>query len=168
MDRSDVQVLFEHLYWMRDRILQTAERSSAPLTDAAAPTVRGLRATLVHELDVEWSWRQRLRSSDPTTFPPEDVELVADDFPDLASVRDRWIADEAEMRAWLASLTDADLAAPCRAEAIPGSHPFWYHLQHLYTHGIQQLSDAAVLLTGAGGSPGELDFLQFVDDRSGK
>ena len=36
---------------------------------------------------------------------------------------------------------------------------------HLYTHGIQQFSDAAVLLTAAGQSPGELDFLDFVERR---
>ena len=45
------------------------------------------------------------------------------------------------------------------------SHPLWWHLQHLYTHAIQQLSNAAWLLSADGHSPGGLDFLEFVESR---
>ena len=54
------------------------------------------------------------------------------------------------MRAWLATLDEAALEASCRAER-DAAHPFWVHLQHLYTHAIQQFSDCAVSLTLAGG-----------------
>ena len=33
---------------------------------------------------------------------------------------------------------------------------------HLYSHGMQQFSEAAVLLTRAGRSPGDIGFLEFV------
>jgi hypothetical protein len=33
---------------------------------------------------------------------------------------------------------------------------------HLVSHGIQQFSEAAVLLTRAGRSPGEIGFLEFI------
>jgi hypothetical protein len=56
------------------------------------------------------------------------------------------------------------LEGPCRDEKRT-SHPLWYHFQHLYTHGIQQFADAAVLLSRAGHSPGEIDFLEFVEHR---
>jgi hypothetical protein len=36
---------------------------------------------------------------------------------------------------------------------------------HLYIQALQQFSDAAVLLTRAGATPGELDFLEFVESR---
>jgi uncharacterized damage-inducible protein DinB len=166
MDRSEVAILFDHLYWMRDRVLDAADDPGVPFTDSAPPTIRDLRATLVHEVDVEWSWRERLRSSDPTSFAEDDEELRPADYRSIAAIRDRWRRDEAEMRAWLGGLTDADLAGSCRAER-EARHPLWFHLQHLYTHGIQQLSDAAVLLTLAGRSPGELDFLEFADQRRG-
>lgn len=164
MNNADVQVLFDHLYWVRNRILDAADAPSVPFVDPTPPTVRDLRATLVHELDVEWSWRERMRAGDRTAFPPDDVELVPDDFPALQSVRARWLRDEAEMRDWIAGISDADLEGPCRVESL-GSHPFWFHLQHVYAHGVQQFSDAAVILTGAGRSPGELDFLDFLRQR---
>ena len=167
MNRSDVVLLFDHLYWVRDRVLAAADDPSIDMATAAASTLRDLRATLVHELDVEWSWRVRLQRDDPTDFAPDDRELEPADFPTLSALSDRWTADEAEMRAWLGSLTDGALAATCLAE--PGAtHPFWFHLQHLYSHGLQQLSDAASILTAAGRSPGELDFLEFVEDRLGR
>jgi uncharacterized damage-inducible protein DinB len=167
MNRSDVVLLFDHLFWMRDRVLDAGDHPSVDFATAAASTQRDLRATLVHELDVEWSWRVRLQRDDPTAFAPDDRELEPPDFPTLASLRDRWATDEAETRAWVAGLVDEDLVATCRAEP-DATHPFWFHLQHLYTHGMQQLSDAASILSTVGRSPGELDFLEFVEDRLGR
>ncbi len=162
MNHSDVRVLFDHLYWVRDRILEAADAPSVLFVDPHPSSLRDLRATLVHELDVEWSWRERLRGDDRTAFPPDDVELVPDDFPTLESLRVRWVRDEAEMRDWIADISDADLEGPCQVESR-GTHPLWFHLQHLYAHGIQQFSDAAVILSLAGRSPGELDFLNFLE-----
>ena len=164
MQHDDVATLFDHFYWLRDRVLAAAEAPGVRLTDATPVTTRDLRATLVHELDVEWSWRVRLRGADPTEFNPNDVELRPADLPTIAAIRQRWQEDEAEMRAWIGALTDADLEGSCRAEKRT-SHPLWYHLQHLYTHGLQQFANAAVLLSRAGHSPGEIDFLEFVEQR---
>ena len=164
MRPSDIAELFDHLYWMRDRILAAADAPGVPLTTDAHATIRDLRATLVHELDVEWSWRVRLASPDPTEFSADDEELDPTDFETLGQIRSRWADDELEMRRWLATLDDEALNASCRAER-GAAHAFWVHLQHLYTHAIQQFSDCAVALTLAGRSPGELDFLDFVLER---
>ena len=164
MRPTDIAELFDHLYWVRDRILAAADHDGVPLAAEAHATLRDLRATLVHELDVEWSWRERLRLPDPTHFPASDEDLDPADFGSLAAIRQRWAEDEREMRTWLGTMDEAALDAPCRAER-DAQHPFWVHLQHLYTHGIQQFSDCAVSLTLAGRSPGELDFLDFVPRR---
>jgi uncharacterized damage-inducible protein DinB len=162
---DDIIVLFDHLYWMRDRILEAAQRVPEAFVDASPVTIRDLRATLVHELDVEWSWRERLEQPEPPrAFGPAETELAPADYPTLDTVAEHWQRDESAMRAWLGQLTDADLATPWELES-PGGHPLWQHLVHLYTHGVQQLSDAAVILTRAGASPGELDFLEYVQER---
>jgi uncharacterized damage-inducible protein DinB len=164
MQPSEIALIFDHLYWVRDRVLEAAEHPDARWPGHAPAGLRGLRATLVHELDVQWSWRRRLSSADPTTFPPEDVELVPEDFASVASIREQWTGDELEMRAWLASMTEKTLGGPCGAEQS-GSHPLWWHLQHIYTHGLQQFSDAAWILSADGQSPGGLDFLEFIEAR---
>ena len=161
---SEATTLFDYLYWTRDAVLAaTAELEAEEFTGTDTVTTRDLRATLVHELDVQWSWRERLKGADWDEWGP-DAELTADGYPTIESLREHWARDEIEMRAWLASLTDADLdAPPVRQE---DRLPLWQFVMHLISHGIQQFSEAAVLLTRAGHSPGDIGFLEFVASRS--
>src|SRR4051794_16498978 len=75
MQQSEIVLLFDHVYWMRDRMLEAADSPAVPLRDPDPPTVRDLQSTLVHELDVEWSWRRRLQQADRTSFSSDDLEL---------------------------------------------------------------------------------------------
>ena len=68
-------------------------------------TTRGLRATLVHELDVEWSWRLNLQGA----LTDAEQDLNPEDYRDVAAIRAHWQRDEAEMRAWLEPMTDDDI-----------------------------------------------------------
>ena len=68
------------------------------------------------------------------------------------------------MAAYLAELTDDDLAAPF-ALGTRGALPLWELLLHLITHGTQHRSEAAILLTDAGHSPGDLDYFFFAITR---
>jgi uncharacterized damage-inducible protein DinB len=164
MQSHDIALLFDHLYWVRDKILAAADDPGMDWPGEAPAGLRGLRATLVHELDVEWSWRRRLQAHDRTDFPADDVELMPEDFDDVPAIRDRWLQDEQEMRAWLTQLGDEELAGSCGVERRGPGHPLWFHLVHVYSHGMQQLSDAAWMLSSQdNGSPGEIDFLEFVE-----
>ena len=160
MTVDEATTLFEHLYWTRDRLLDAVSGLDASaFTSAETVTHRDLRATLVHELDVQWSWRERLKGADWEEWGP-DAELTADDYPTPASLVEHWHRDEDVMREWLDGLTDADLdAPPVRDE---DRQPLWQYVMHLYSHGLQQFSEAAVLLTRLGHSPGDIGFLEFV------
>src|SRR4051794_27157291 len=109
MEKAEAVVLVEYLYWVRDRVLEAAEAVAGEAFTGTQPGAsRDLRATLVHELDVEWSWRERLRNG---AFPEaEDLDPAA--YPDLAAVVDHWRRDEAEMWAWLDGLPDDAMSAP--------------------------------------------------------
>ena len=159
MQRTVVDLLLDHLYLVRDRILAATREAPDALEASDHTTVRSLHATLVHELDVEWSWRERLASAHPTEFGDAEAELTVEDLPTIDAIEARWREDETAMRAWIARLGDEGLAGPCLAER-PSRHPMWVHVMHIYSHGLQQFSDAATLLTLAGASPGELDFLE--------
>ena len=164
MRQADIELLLDHLFFVRDRVLAAAREAPDALDDPAPPTIRDLHATLVHEVDVEWSWRDRLDSDHPAAFDDAEDELTVGDLPTIDAIETRWRIEETAMRDWVARLGDAGLEGPCDAES-PGRHPMWFHVVHLYTHGIQQLADAATLLTAAGRSPGELDFLDYVESR---
>jgi uncharacterized damage-inducible protein DinB len=167
MRRKDLETLFDFSYWMKDRVLECAAKlTRAEFQAPSGVTTRDLRGTLVHTLDVEWSWRARLQGL------PEDVwkkELPTSDYPTAAALIEHWRRDEREMKTWLATLDDERLAqihdlAPSSATSEANeAFPLWYYVLHIHTHTQQQLSDAAVLLTRMRQSPGNIDFLDFAD-----
>ena len=83
---SEITLLFNHVYWMRDKVLRAADSVPEVLIEQTPATIRDLRTTLVHELDVEWSWRERLRGIPFETWGP-DGELKPADYPTLGSIR---------------------------------------------------------------------------------
>lgn len=161
MQHEDVVALVDHLYWVRDRILTAA--ASMPEAEFRTPetsATRDLRATLVHQLENEWAWRIRLDSG---AFP--DNGLDPEDYPAPDVLAERWRREEHELRAWLGQLSDAQLAA-----CPPGDDdllPLWRYLVYVVTHGIAQFTEAAVILTRLGRSPGEIGFLRFSLEADG-
>ena len=167
MRRKDLETLFDFSYWMKDRILDRAGRlTGAEFTVPSALTTRDLRGTLVHTLDVELSWRARLQRQPEAVWKKA---LPVTDYPSVAALAEHWRRDEAEMRAWLASLDDDllarefDLMASAATATPEERYPLWYYVLHIHTHTQQQLSDAAVLLTRMGQSPGNVEFLDYAD-----
>lgn len=162
MRKQDVLMLFDYMYWANHQLLDhTATLTPEQFIATDAVTTRDLRATLVHELDVEWSWRLNIQQK----LDDSDKELVASDFPDLASLRERWTEDESEMRAWLESLGDADMDAEVDSSLTMDRRPRWQYLMHIFTHAQQQQADAATMLSQFGASPGELGFIRWMKER---
>jgi uncharacterized damage-inducible protein DinB len=161
VDRTLILSLFDYMYWVNHRLLDAADTLPAGELTAEASTTRDLRATLVHELDVEWSWRLALQGR-PIEELGEDVELKPEDYPDVASIREHWQRDEADMRAWLAGLDESALTTEIRPALGDHSRPMWRYLLHIVMHAAQQQADTATLLSLAGASPGELGYLEYL------
>jgi uncharacterized damage-inducible protein DinB len=158
MRKPDIVQLFGYMYWVNRRLLDAAEElATDDLSATAVVTTRDLRATLVHELDVEWSWRLNLQG----TLTDAEEDLRPENYPDVAAIRDHWRRDEAEMRAWLDGLTDEDIAAPVHSDLTNDDRPLGEYLLHIVFHATQQQADAATLLTLAKHSPGDIGYLEM-------
>jgi uncharacterized damage-inducible protein DinB len=161
---ADIETLFDYLFWVRDRILAAAaELDDEAFAATETVTTRDLRATLVHELDVESSWRERLRVIGTGEAAPE-TELHADDYASLEELAAHWRRDENETRRYLAALTDEELAVDSPVEDRTG-YPLSVYLTHVVMHGIQECADAAVLVRQAGHPSDTLGFLDYWDWR---
>ena len=166
MNKAGALALFDFTYWANRHLLDVAAKLTPEQWAAPSEiTDRSLRGTLVHTLDVELSWRLRLQRRPKTEWA--DVELKPEDYPTVASLADHWARDEAEMRSWLRTLDDAALATDWDI-SDKDLFPLWNYLVHIVTHSQQQRSDAAILLTRAGHSPGNIEFLDYADTTAAK
>lgn len=153
---ADIQTLYDYNYWANDRILHTA----TAITDEqfTAPTRfphRSLRGTLVHVLGAERIWLNFWQGNARQPF------LSEEECSDLATLTERWRQEEAELRAYIATLADEDLDQ-LRTFATPSGRirstaPLWGFMFHLVNHGTQHRSEAAQILTEFGHSPGDID-----------
>jgi uncharacterized damage-inducible protein DinB len=165
MRPADITQLFGYLYWIRDQALaQTARLAPEAFVDPSTVAYRDLRATLVHELDVERSWRLRLQGASKERW---DVTLEPADYPDIATLADHWRRHEAETRDWVSGLSEAQLEEPTTVNELDG-FPLSTYLIHIVMHGVESLSAAAILLDRAGRSMGDVGFLDFIDVASAR
>jgi uncharacterized damage-inducible protein DinB len=161
MHASDIHILYDYNYWANERILEaTARVSEEQFYAEVVPGLASLHSTLAHTMAAEWVWRMRCQEGiSPPAMPR------AGEFPTLEELRTHWREEEQQMRAFLDTLRDEDMnyvVAYTTTRGTSSSIPLWQALTHLVNHGMQHRSEAAVMLTSYGQSPGNIDFLVFL------
>jgi uncharacterized damage-inducible protein DinB len=159
MQKTEILTLFEYNYWANARILQTSAKvTSAQFVAPATVSHGSLRGALVHTLFAEVIWRMRCQGGQYVAFPTESQ------YPTPEALAKHWKTEEQAMRLYLATLEDNDLnrsLSYTTTKGIDYAHPLWQILAHLVNHGTQHRSEAAVLLTEYGHSPGDLDMIVY-------
>ena len=162
MNRDEIKLLFQYNDWANDRILDTAEKLSPEQLAAENEFGWGsLRGALVHLMDAEYAWRVLLKDGEHVEW------LQPQDFPDVAAIRARWDEEREAFSDYLDKLSDDDLLSTISYEGDDGMRHrvLWHCLAHVVNHGTQHRSECAALLTGFGHSPGNLDFVVFLNQR---
>ena len=155
MRADDIRILYDYDSWAMGRILDTAEGLTEEQFTAPSPLGGdSLRETLIHILDAYGGWREGLIAGG--RVPGPDTSGIKT----FQGVRRHWQEQERETHEYLAGLSDEDLAQPFR----PIGLPLWQPLVHVANHGTQHRSEAAMLLTYHGRSPGDLDFVFYLRD----
>ena len=161
-----IRTLYRYSAWANGRILDTAAGlAPGQLTEGAGASFGSLRDILVHIMHAQWIWLQRWKGVSPRTG------LRPDDFPDLDAVRARWKPLEQETHDFVEGLGEEKLARVLRYTNTKGeewAYPLWQMLLHQVNHATQHRSEAAMLLTQMGRSPGDLDLLVYVDTLSAR
>ena len=175
MKIDEIKMLYDFNDWADARILAACARVSEEqyVAPSAFGTGRGgLRETMVHILDNIWQQRITLQGyykeplADEAAY--DATELHEDAFPTLAALQERWMTEQREMRAYIATLTEETLNSTLRY-VIPGAVrelPVWLILLDVIIHATQHRSEAAALLTSYDQSPGDYDMLMFLNERA--
>ena len=152
------QIQFNFHFDLTQRLLTLARALPDELYHAQVGYSHGsIHDTFVHLLGADQLWRKVIAH-----LPnPEHLPACAD----IAAI-DAWLA--VERQGWdelLAPFDGATLFETFARETPWGSHVFtlWTTLQHVILHGMQHHSELARMLTAVGHSPGDTDFLTYVD-----
>jgi uncharacterized damage-inducible protein DinB len=160
-----IRLLYDYSAWANARILATAEQITPAQFTAEADGCDSIRDTLVHTASAQWLWLERWRG----TAPRELWDPAA--FPDVATLRASWEEVEESTSAYIATVTEPELARVVSYVNFQGetwAYPLWQQLLHQVNHATQHRSEAALLLTRLGQFPGWLDLLVYVDSEASR
>ncbi len=151
--------LYDYSRWANGRILDTVAALTPEQFLAPVPVGGSLRDILGHTMGAQWLWLSRWQGHSPRAV--WDVTTI----PDLPTLRREWAAVEDATAAFVGDLTEERLAADLTYVATSGAErtqPLWQLLLHQANHATQHRSEAALVLTQAGHSPGDLDLLLYL------
>ncbi len=149
---DDIRYVFAFDRWATTKVLDAAAGIDAATWSAQdVIDARGLGTILVHQLGSAQRWRHWLSSSGEEPRPEKEP------LPTIEALRAWWEREWAAYDRWLATLEDAAMLS------LHDDVPMWRLLLHVVNHGTQHRSEAAVLLTDAGHSPGDLDMGDFAE-----
>lgn len=162
MDCDTLLDLIRYNEWANGRILDTIARLPPQQLAASAALDHGTAwQTLLHLIDVEWSWRLIAQG-----IPAPQMLWEIETFADLAQLKTYWQSEQAALRAYVQSLDAAKLNAPIELgttqDGTPKQAKRWHILTHLLNHSTQHRTELARYLTDSGHSPGDLDLLDLL------
>lgn len=157
MKVSELQLLNDYDVWATAKILAQAELlTPEQFLSGSAEGYRSVRDTLVHTMSTERNWRTGWMTGE--LLPG----LGPGDFPTCAAIAERWRVEDEITSDYLADLTEADLERD-----FYGLGPLGMTITHLMLHGMQHRSELALMLTGYGRSPGDIDLVFYLMELAG-
>jgi uncharacterized damage-inducible protein DinB len=176
---THLRLLASYNTWMNARIYDAAAK--LPAQDLAAD--RGaffgsIIGTLNHLVVADTIWLKRFATHHPAQHPALETlrqtampaalnQILYTELPALRAHRDRL---DATISAWIAALTDADLAHVlhyANTRGVPAQKPFAMLLIHFFNHQTHHRGQASTLLFQAGQDVGITDLLALIPDETG-
>ena len=161
--RAAVASLYTYNRWATDRVLATTEALSAgQFTARVVDGQRPIRDVLLHLTStqrIHLAWWDGSMSGEESFAVGYSLEA----YPDHSSVARLWAEVAANTARFVDSLgSDQDLERICRRVLRDGclrEVSLWHSMLHVVNHGTQHRSEAAVMLTALGHSPGDVELL---------
>ena len=167
MNQQELELLFEHNYWVRDKILDHLTQVQAQaLTVERSVSFGSVLGTLTHVLNAEHVWRVRCQLGQSPASVKHELAL-----PSIEALRQEWAEEELAMRAYLDSLEQDALHLDVTYNGFRGSeftNKLWQIMVQLLFHANSHFSEMAAFLTEQGHSPGNLDFIIYVREQKGE
>jgi uncharacterized damage-inducible protein DinB len=159
-----MRTLYAYNEWANKRVLEAA----AGLSDEEMLRPQGVShgspgMNMLHQLGGQVGWLSTWQEGAPWVPLP-----ASESGRFLDNLAEWYPRSDGAIREFVDSLREEDLGEP-RVDRMPGGKErtmmLWDMMVHVVNHGTQHRSESAMALTSVGRSPGDLDFLDFVDLR---
>ncbi len=156
---DEIRELFEYTSWADGRVLDAvAKLDAAAFEKELGSSFPSIRATLVHVLSADWVWLARWQGHSPAGIPGDW------DLSSFAAIRSRWEEIRRERAAFVAGLSDADLARPLAYRNIRGEsfvNTFAEMLRHVVNHSTYHRGQVITMLRQLGAEGVSTDLIAF-------
>ena len=162
MDKDYLLTLVAYNAWADNRILDTARKASPDqLHEEAGLSHGSIFYSLRHTLDVEWSWRLACIDQPANQTLWEIVPLQ-----DLDSIVEYWGMEHERLASFLQGLAPEELDRLISPSWMDHVYTIRHVILHIVNHGTAHRDAIGWALTRLGYSPGELDFLDYIDSQA--
>jgi uncharacterized damage-inducible protein DinB len=164
MNIDDIRLLYDFNAWANHRTIDAcAPLASEQFTRDLASSFRSVRDTLAHIYGAQWVWLERWHGRIPTALP------ATADFPNLDTVRRRFIEIDRNLVDFAASLNADDLHRIVQYKTVAGTaqaQPLWQMLQHVANHSTYHRGQVTTLLRQLGAKATSTDLIAFYRERA--
>ena len=170
MTTDDIRLLFEYDRWANDRVLRAVSTLSPErFTQNLGGSFGSLRETLLHILGGDWGWLEYWKNPPRTPAALSDLRarreamFNPDAFPDVASLRLKWMEVQQEQEEFVNRLSNESLVEllPLRTTQIRLA----YLMQHVANHSTYHRGQVTMMIRQLGAEPVATDFHSFVLER---
>jgi uncharacterized damage-inducible protein DinB len=161
INAGDARDLLLYMLWADRQILKSV-RAVRPedLNRDAGVSFRSILGTMTHVLGSQRTWLARFLGHHPEAGPT--------DFPDLLSWITAWEENASGVEAFLAGLTDDQLAAPLTwtsAKGVTYTQPLWQTVLQVVNHATYHRGQIVSLLRQMGYHAESTDLIRFFSER---
>ena len=164
LNASTARELLLYMLWA-DRLVLAAVRPvrEEDLTRDAGVSFKSILGTMAHTLGSQRMWLSRFLGT------PLDRVPSIQDFPDLPAWIAGWEETAAQLEAFLAGLTDEQLATPISwttTRGEPHTHPLWHPVSHMVNHATYHRGQVISLLRQMGYAVPSTDLIVYFYERT--
>ncbi len=164
MSPEDMRQLYDYNAWANRRAMEAAAAlTPEQFTKPLGSSFSSVRDTLAHLYGAEWIWLERFQGRSPASLPD------ASQFASLASLRERWLEQEARLLGFVRGLAQADLDRMMEYKTLKFGvyrNSLWQSMQHLVNHGTYHRGQVTTLLRQLGAQPILTDLMHFYRERA--
>jgi uncharacterized damage-inducible protein DinB len=164
MTPQEMRILYDYNAWANHRSIEAAAALPAEkFVQPMGSSFGSVRDTLAHIYGGEWIWLERFQGRSSSSLPD------AKQFPDMASLRERWDELEARLLGFVRGLTQSDLERVFEYKTLKFGmyrNPLWESMQHVVNHGTYHRGQVTTLLRQLGAQPIATDLMHFYRERA--